>query len=218
MVQSGYLYIFYISSCWDIVEICWLEDFSSFLLIIQMDVTRLADLESKVVSSFHILWLRADHFQAATENWSNSYYFHAISIYQHNNIVELASLAQLYTLHHHWLPSQVLCMQWPGPSSKNSAQTWQIPKKPDDQGTSHLSNILLLQPSLNLPFITQKAVPFSHPKTWHRPDVRVPLPRYLWRVPWQRPRPGRKGPGLGPSRELTYPTWRKGKSLTQKFL
>ena len=96
-----FIYLLQIRSCWDIVEICWLEDFSSFLLItqmIQMDVTRLADLECKVVSSFHILWLRADHFRAATENWSNSYYFHALSIYQHNNIVELASLAQLYTI------------------------------------------------------------------------------------------------------------------------
>lgn len=180
---------------------CWDQgDWGSFINpTYNPNVTRLVDLECKVISSFHILWLRANHFRVATENWWKliKQLLFSGSFHISTNIVELVSLAQLYTITD--CLSQVLCVQWPGPSSKNSAQTWQIPKKPDDQETSHLSNILLLllvlQPSLNLPFITQKAVPFSHPKTCHRPDVRVPLPRYLWRVPWQRPRPGRKGPG-----------------------
>ena len=146
--------IFYIfwddNSCWDIVEIRGIEDFSSILLIIQM-LQDLLILSARSLVPFTSCDSGANHFRVATENWWKliKQLLFSGSFHISTNIVELVGLAQLYTITD--CLSQVLCVQWPGPSSKNSAQTWQIPKKPDDRKTSHLSNtlslLLVLQPS-----------------------------------------------------------------------
>lgn len=151
--RCGYFDILHILRWQFMLRYCWDQGDWGFFInpTYNPNVTRLVDLECKVTSSFHILWLRANHFRVATENWWKliKQLLFSGSFHISTNIVELVGLAQLYTITD--CLSQVLCVQWPGPSSKNSAQTWQIPKKPDDRKTSHLSNtlslLLVLQPS-----------------------------------------------------------------------
>lgn len=74
--RCGYFDVLHIFRWQFMLRYCWDQGDWGFFInpTYNPNVTRLVHLECKVISSFHILWLRANHFRVATENWSNSYF------------------------------------------------------------------------------------------------------------------------------------------------